>query len=77
MDTLEDPQDLGTPTAPLFDHLGQRSYLAQGSCLRVLQGVEDQFFDAIITDPPYSSGGLHRSERIKDPGEKYKCTDYK
>ncbi len=34
--------------------------------------MEDQFFDAIITDPPYSSGGLHRAERTQGAGDKYR-----
>ncbi|MGC6061336.1 DNA-methyltransferase [Enterobacter kobei] len=28
-------------------------------------------FDALITDPPYSSGGLHKGDRAMPPSEKY------
>ena len=28
-------------------------------------------FDALITDPPYCSGGLTTGERTRDPAEKY------
>lgn len=28
-------------------------------------------FDAVITDPPYSSGGLHKKDRCMAPSEKY------
>ena len=31
--------------------------LYQGEALRVLHSLDDNSFDALITDPPYSSGG--------------------
>jgi site-specific DNA-methyltransferase (adenine-specific) len=34
-----------------------------GDSLSVLQGLPDESVDLILTDPPYSSGGLHRSDR--------------
>lgn len=60
---------------PPFEDLGHRQYLANGSCLSLFQDVPAQFFDAIITDPPYSSGGLHKGSRGKDPREKYRGSD--
>jgi site-specific DNA-methyltransferase (adenine-specific) len=34
-----------------------------GECLKWLQGLPDAIADAVITDPPYSSGGAFRSDR--------------
>lgn len=41
--------------------------------IRACWHLEDQGvkIDALITDPPYSSGGLHRSDRTKGTVEKY------
>ncbi len=35
----------------------------QGETLRILQSLEDASADALITDPPYSSGGMYRGDR--------------
>lgn len=45
--------------------------LYQGDALASLLTIEDGAVDAVITDPPYSSGGAFRSDRILDPDEKY------
>jgi site-specific DNA-methyltransferase (adenine-specific) len=37
--------------------------LWQGDALRVLQELPDASVDAVITDPPYSSGGQYRGDR--------------
>jgi site-specific DNA-methyltransferase (adenine-specific) len=42
--------------------------LYYGDCLEVLPSVK---MDALITDPPYSSGGAFRGDRDKDTGKKY------
>ncbi|MEO1174306.1 MAG: site-specific DNA-methyltransferase, partial [Myxococcota bacterium] len=39
--------------------------------IAALHDLEDESFDAVITDPPYSSGGLHRKNRTKSASEKY------
>lgn len=43
----------------------------QGECLATLWQMDSESYDAIITDPPYSSGGAFRSDRILNPNEKY------
>lgn len=50
-----------------------RATLHHGDALRVLHHQEDvgTLVDATITDPPYSSGGLHRSDRNRDTVTKY------
>lgn len=45
--------------------------LYAGDALRVLAELPDDSVDAIITDPPYSSGGMTRSDRIASTGDKY------
>jgi len=46
-------------------------------CLNVLRNMPSESVDAVITDPPYSSGGLTHAERSKDPIEKYQQTGTK
>lgn len=43
-----------------------------GDCLDILPHLED--VDAVITDPPYSSGGQFRGDRAQDTREKYVST---
>lgn len=43
----------------------------QGDCLRLLSQLAPQSIDAIITDPPYSSGGLYAAGRKQATSEKY------
>lgn len=45
--------------------------IIQGDCLQVMQQMPPNSFEAIITDPPYASGGLHAADRVKPPSEKY------
>ena len=57
----------------------ERATLWHGDALRVLHHMEDTGVqvDATITDPPYSSGGLHRSDRNADTVTKYVTTGSK
>jgi site-specific DNA-methyltransferase (adenine-specific) len=48
-----------------------------GDCNKILPQLEPHSFDALITDPPYGSGGLHTSSRVKPPTEKYVTTGTK
>jgi site-specific DNA-methyltransferase (adenine-specific) len=43
----------------------------QGDILEVLRSFEDNTFGAIITDPPYASGGLHAVNKQTPTGVKY------
>jgi site-specific DNA-methyltransferase (adenine-specific) len=42
-----------------------------GEALRVLDTLEAESIDAVITDPPYSSGGMTLTVRSADPAKKY------
>jgi site-specific DNA-methyltransferase (adenine-specific) len=45
--------------------------LYNGDALAVLRELPDASIDAVLTDPPYSSGGLHASARRREPSAKY------
>lgn len=50
-----------------------------GDCIETIRRLEPDTFDALITDPPYSSGGMFRGDRTRPTSEKYltgKKTDY-
>ncbi|WP_448482932.1 DNA-methyltransferase [Pseudoxanthomonas mexicana] len=48
-----------------------KNQLLKGDALSVLPTLEAGSFDALITDPPYSSGGLTAGARQKPPSKKY------
>ena len=45
--------------------------IAQGDSLRLLADLPDSCVDAVVTDPPYSSGGAFRSDRGGSAKSKY------
>lgn len=45
--------------------------IVNAEALPTLIGMSDNSVDAVITDPPYSSGGFTRDDKAKDPGTKY------
>ncbi|MBM2883179.1 hypothetical protein JFK97_02140 [Chromobacterium phragmitis] len=45
--------------------------LHNADCLRFLPTLPANHFDLILTDPPYSSGGLHTATRQQPPATKY------
>lgn len=49
--------------------------LYMGEALRVMAQIPDCSVDAIITDPPYSSGGQYRGDRAQKTGDKYVLTN--
>lgn len=46
-----------------------------GDALAVLRALPTASVDAVITDPPYSSGGMYRGDRMQDVHTKYVQTD--
>jgi len=56
-------------TEPYYDHDGVTLY--HGDALAVLRDLPTGSVDAVITDPPYSSGGMTRTDRNADTGAKY------
>ncbi|ASK93316.1 site-specific DNA-methyltransferase [Xanthomonas campestris pv. trichodesmae] len=51
-----------------------KNQLLQGDALTILPTLEANAFDALITDPPYASGGLTAAARARPPSTKY-CRD--
>lgn len=49
--------------------------LYYGEALAVLQSLPSASVDALITDPPYSSGGMVRGDRVMGVHAKYVTTD--
>lgn len=45
--------------------------IIQGDALSLLRTFEPNTFDAVITDPPYSSGGMTKSTREQSTSKKY------
>lgn len=45
--------------------------LLHGDCLELLRNVPDESVDLVLTDPPYSSGGLFAGDRKQDTRIKY------
>lgn len=48
---------------------GGRVALYRGDCFDILPGLPAA--DAVITDPPYASGGMYRGDRTATPATKY------
>lgn len=57
---------------PFYERDGITIYC--GDCLEVMPRLEGPF-DAVMTDPPYSSGGQFRSDRMNSTIQKYIQTD--
>jgi site-specific DNA-methyltransferase (adenine-specific) len=55
--------------APFWSNSAAALY--EGEMLHLLPRLEPGSVDAVITDPPYSSGGTTSSERMRDPADKY------
>ena len=49
----------------------------QGDCLKILPTLKDESVDAIISDPPYSSGGQSSGTRAAMPSKKYVNSEVK
>ena len=49
----------------------QNIELFHGEALALLAELPGASYDAVITDPPYSSGGTTASQRRQDPVSKY------
>ena len=49
----------------------QKWEIIQGDALKVLSGFTPNTFDAVITDPPYASGGRTQAEKNKSTAKKY------
>ena len=58
---------------PYFEREGARLY--HGEALAMLREMPDASVDAVVTDPPYSSGGAFRGDRVTKTSDKYVGND--
>lgn len=49
----------------------ERTRIFAGDCLDIMPGLESESMDAVVTDPPYSSGGMYRGDRMATTQAKY------
>jgi hypothetical protein len=54
----------------------KRWTLHHGDCLAWLRTLPNESVDALITDPPYSSGGAYRGDRVSSTDDKYTRTQW-
>lgn len=54
-----------------IEHVGAGWRLLGGEALALLQELPAASVDAVVTDPPYSSGGMMRGDRTQDTKIKY------
>lgn len=64
--------DKNTPMKPFM--ADEQCTVFNGDSLAIMRSLPSESFDAIVTDPPYSSGGLFSSARAKSTSEKYVLT---
>ena len=50
---------------------GDRWSILHGDSLQIIRQFEPNSFDAIITDPPYASGGSSQTTKNRSTSEKY------
>lgn len=62
---------MALPT-PYYDEDGITIYC--GDCRDILPELEPGSVDLLLTDPPYSSGGMYRSDRIVSTDKKYQIS---
>lgn len=55
--------------------MSEQIQILQGDALAILPGIPDRSVDCVITDPPYSSGGAFRGDRVMSTGTKYQSSD--
>lgn len=64
-----------TRPTPWWESGDGRACLYEGDALSILASMETGTADAVITDPPYSSGGQYRSDRMGSTTAKYVQSD--
>ncbi len=50
---------------------GERWRILHGDTLKLVKALRPRIFDAVITDPPYASGGTKQNERNRTTNQKY------
>ena len=50
---------------------GENWRILHGDTLKLVKGFQPGIFDAVVTDPPYASGGTKQNERNRTTNQKY------
>jgi len=67
--------NIGTGVAPQLH--GGAWELRSGDSIHLLRELADASVDAVVTDPPYSSGGMVRADRMVQPSIKYQQSEHR
>ena len=71
-----DPPDGGVRVTHVVHMQDEQLELYVGDALEVLGGLPKGYVQAVIADPPYSSGGMLRADRVRSTVEKYVNSEY-
>src|SRR5689334_7104252 len=77
-DATDQADTAATPMEGTLDQVirGEARWcVVHGDALHVLGALPDASVDAFVTDPPYSSGGAFRGDRVKETTAKYVSTN--
>ena len=69
--TKELAQVVDESILPLEHSGGDGWTILHGDTLQIIRAFKPQVFDALITDPPYASGGWKPSEKNRTTNQKY------
>ena len=58
-------------TLPIDHNGGDGWTILHGDTLQIIRAFKPQVFDALITDPPYASGGWKPAEKNRTTTQKY------
>ena len=64
-------------TLPIEHNGGDGWTILHGDTLQIIRAFKPQVFDALITDPPYASGGWKPAEKNRTTTQKYSSMDPK
>ena len=68
----EELKDIMVEGFPVREHTGGDGWtLLHGDTLSIVRAFKPGVFDAVITDPPYASGGAKPSEKNRTTTQKY------
>ena len=56
---------------PEYSEVGDNWRILHGDTLKLVKAFQPGTFDAVITDPPYASGGTKQNERNRTTNQKY------
>lgn len=71
----QDLTDMVKPEIMPIEHSGGDGWtILHGDAPRIIRSFRPGVFDAVITDPPYASGGWKPSEKNRTTNQKYSST---